>query len=151
MTLDEINPALNAIVSSLFRVSAKLFVVQDGKLLVVREDQGWYGLPGGGIDHGESIIEGLTREISEEIGQEIDMTAVNSLPSIIESTAVFNGIPRLTLVYEQTPTAPKFDPHRMELDYKWVDLSEFTALSLAPNIAPMRQSLTKLLDSALRT
>jgi len=150
VTPNEINPALNTIVSSLFRVSAKLLVIQDDKLLVVHEAQGWYGLPGGGVDHGESIIEGLVREISEEIGYEIEASAVSSLPSIIESTSVFEGVPRLTLVYEQTSLAPRFTPQRRELDYKWITPNELTTLPLAPNIAPMRKSIIRLLANTYK-
>ena len=55
----------------LFRISVKA-VVRDstGKLLVTNEaDRGWH-LPGGGLDHGESIEACLKRELKEEIGYE---------------------------------------------------------------------------------
>lgn len=146
MTTSSINPDLNAITSSLFRVSAKLAVIQDDKILVVQEGQGWFGLPGGGVDHGEEIVEGLVREISEEIDQEISPHSIQSVPSIINSTAIFDGIPRLTLVYTLIESAPKLMPSRLELDFKWVSLEGFASLNLAPNIAPMREDILRMLS-----
>lgn len=145
MTQPQVNPALNAITSSLFRVSAKLLVIQDSKLLVVKEDQGWYGLPGGGVDHGEDIIEGLVREISEEVGQIINHSDVNPTPVIVNSIGLFDGIPRLTLVYTQVSEAPAIAPNHSELTYAWVSPDEFSSLALAPNIAPMREAILRIL------
>ncbi len=145
MSQPDSNPVLDAITSSLFRVSAKLLIVQDDKLLVVHEQQGWFGLPGGGVDHGESIIEGLAREISEELGCQIDPTTVAPLPILIDSTTIFDGIPRLTLFYEQTDAALRHNPRQLELDYAWVTPNEFASLTLGPNIAPMREAIIRLL------
>lgn len=145
MPQPDINPTLDSITSSLFRVSAKLLVIQDSKLLVVHEQQGWFGLPGGGVDHGENIIEGLAREISEELGCQVGPTAVMPLPTLIDSATVFDGIPRLTLFYEQVAGAVRLTPRRVELDYRWVTLEELSTLPLGPNIDSMRQAIRKLL------
>lgn len=55
---------------SLFRISVKALIQNEaGKTLVVRtgDDRGWT-LPGGGVDHGEDILQGLQRELGEELG-----------------------------------------------------------------------------------
>jgi len=54
---------------SLYRVSLKAVIRDaDGKVLVVKEarDSHW-NLPGGGMDHGETINQGLKRELYEEL------------------------------------------------------------------------------------
>jgi len=53
----------------LFRVSLKSVIFnEDGEVLVVKETgRDWWDLPGGGIDHGESVKEGLARELREEV------------------------------------------------------------------------------------
>lgn len=140
---DTIRPDLNEIASSLFRVSAKLLIIQDGKLLVTREAEGWCGLPGGGVDHGEAIAAGLVREIEEELGCVIDPETIASVPSLIDTTAVFNGIPRCTLVYQRTQS-PTVAPARQELDFSWVTPEEFSQLDLAPNITPLREQILGL-------
>ncbi|MBM3209952.1 NUDIX hydrolase [Candidatus Saccharibacteria bacterium] len=50
-----------------YRVSVKA-VIKDstGSVLVVQENKDWT-LPGGGIDHGESPLVALKRELSEEV------------------------------------------------------------------------------------
>ena len=49
------------------RVRATVVAQQDGKVLLVRErDTGHFGLPGGGIESGEYVMEAALRELREE-------------------------------------------------------------------------------------
>jgi ADP-ribose pyrophosphatase YjhB (NUDIX family) len=52
------------------RNTARGIVVDDGKLLVFRlaKADGWYSLPGGGIEFGENIEQAIAREMLEETG-----------------------------------------------------------------------------------
>jgi 8-oxo-dGTP diphosphatase len=55
--------------SPFYRVSLKAIVRDDaGRVLVTREPDGVYELPGGGWDHDEDLESGLAREIEEELG-----------------------------------------------------------------------------------
>jgi 8-oxo-dGTP diphosphatase len=57
-----------------YRVTVKGLCVRDGKVLLVRESakiSGKWELPGGGLDFGEDICEGLKRELREEMGMEV--------------------------------------------------------------------------------
>ncbi len=53
----------------LFRVSLKAVIFNmQGEVLVVKEHgRDWWDLPGGGMDHGETIKESLARELKEEV------------------------------------------------------------------------------------
>lgn len=52
----------------LFRISVKALVFNDkNEVLLVREGGKEWDIPGGGIDHGESIENTLRRELEEEI------------------------------------------------------------------------------------
>ena len=133
----DIHPELNQITSSLFRVSAKLLVIQNEKILVVHEKEGWFGLPGGGVDHGEPVLETLIREISEEISTNVVAAHISPLPIAVDSTATFDGIPRATLLYEYTADEP-LQPKNLELTFRWVSADEYAQLLLAPNIVPLR-------------
>jgi 8-oxo-dGTP diphosphatase len=56
---------------SFYRVTVKGLVVQDGKILLLKESEklsGKWELPGGGLDFGEDLHSGLKREIEEETG-----------------------------------------------------------------------------------
>lgn len=53
----------------LYRVSVKCLIQNDkSELLVVKETgRHWWDLPGGGMDHGESIKKTIAREMKEEV------------------------------------------------------------------------------------
>ena len=53
----------------LFRISLKALIRDEqGRVLVVKETgRDWWGLPGGGMDHGETITSALARELHEEV------------------------------------------------------------------------------------
>ena len=51
---------------SFHRVTIKGLIVKDGKILLFKEYNGHWELPGGGLDFGENIEDALKREIEEE-------------------------------------------------------------------------------------
>ncbi len=54
---------------SFYRVSIRALIYNDrGEIMLVREEPGNdFNLPGGGIDHGETVHECLVRELHEEL------------------------------------------------------------------------------------
>ena len=89
----------------LYRVSVKALIQDEhDEILVVRtgDDAGWT-LPGGGMDHGEDTVEGLRRELQEELGTEkveIGKTPILIENSQAESGSKYEGTWVLRLVYE---------------------------------------------------
>jgi 8-oxo-dGTP diphosphatase len=60
-----------------FRVSAFAIIEQDGKyLLARRRDIGWWNLAGGGLESGETVDEGLAREVMEEVRMTVTIERV---------------------------------------------------------------------------
>ncbi len=63
-----------------YRVSVKALILDDqGRFLLVKDIAGLWELPGGGLDHGESVEQGLKREIREEMG--LELTYIADTPS----------------------------------------------------------------------
>ncbi|MBU1246192.1 MAG: NUDIX hydrolase, partial [Patescibacteria group bacterium] len=61
----------NNIPNCFYRISIKALIVDDKKrFLLVKEDNGTWDLPGGGLDFGEDAKSCLKREIKEETGLE---------------------------------------------------------------------------------
>ena len=57
--------------NTFYRVSVKALIKdKDGRVLVLKEDQDTWSLPGGGLDHGEDPKLGILRELKEELGIE---------------------------------------------------------------------------------
>lgn len=55
--------------NTFYRVSVKALIQdEEGRVLVVKEDQDAWSLPGGGLEHGEDPVDGVLRELSEELG-----------------------------------------------------------------------------------
>jgi 8-oxo-dGTP pyrophosphatase MutT (NUDIX family) len=60
----------------LYRISIKCLIRNErGEVLVVKETgRDWWDLPGGGMDHHESIKSAIAREMKEEVNLEGDFT-----------------------------------------------------------------------------
>lgn len=55
--------------NTFYRVSVKALIRNEiGQVLVVKENQDTWSLPGGGLDHGEKPEDGIRRELNEELG-----------------------------------------------------------------------------------
>lgn len=138
-----IDQRLNAIIDCLYRVAGKAVIINDGKLLLVREEQGWYGLPGGGVAHGEDIRASLAREISEELGTTASVDEIPEQPAFVSTEGIVKGIPRTTLFYLVDLEKINFAPKSV-LRHTWVDKQDLAVTQLAPNIAVVRDKLESL-------
>jgi 8-oxo-dGTP diphosphatase len=69
-------------------VSAAIF--RDGKVLLVRRARspakGFYSLPGGRVEFGESLHQALKREVDEETGLAIDIVGLAGWREVLPST-----------------------------------------------------------------
>lgn len=58
--------------NAFYRVSVKALIRNEkGHVLVLKENQDTWSLPGGGLDHGENAAAGLRRELKEELNLEV--------------------------------------------------------------------------------
>ena len=65
-----------------FRIGVFAVIERGGRyLLARRRDIGWWNLAGGGLEYGETVEEGLAREVREEIGVEIEIVRLIGLYS----------------------------------------------------------------------
>ncbi|QCT41169.1 NUDIX hydrolase [Candidatus Saccharibacteria bacterium oral taxon 488] len=93
--------------SSAYRVVVKGLVRDySGKLLFVQERSDSWDLPGGGLEHGEGVIEALKREFLEELEADVKVSTEN--PLIIPTWNTKFDDPVLIIAYKVTLlTAPR--------------------------------------------
>lgn len=103
--------------SAQFRVAVSALIF-DGEriLLALRRDIEWWNLPGGGMEIGETVDEALCREVSEEIGLEIEvgqLVGVYSKPQKQEVVLTFrcNVISGMPIATEESRECRYFDPN----------------------------------------
>ena len=60
--------------SARFRIGVYAVIFHEGQvLLALRRDIGWWNQPGGGLEVGETVEEGVCREVREETGLEVEV------------------------------------------------------------------------------
>lgn len=95
----------------LFRLSIKALILNDdGEVLVVKETgRDWWDLPGGGMDHKESIKDAIARELKEEVNLSGDFTyEVISVdePAFLDHANLW----QVRLVFFVKPAVMQFSP-----------------------------------------
>lgn len=95
-----IDPRLNDIDDCLYRVAVRALVMQNDKVLLVKENEEWWALPGGGVDHGETIASTLTREVEEELDVPANEVSTDFKLAYYNLGTVVNGIPRMNIYFK---------------------------------------------------
>ncbi len=109
----------------------------DGVLLQRRDDNGQWGLPGGGVDPGESVTEAVAREVREETGLEVRPLRLIGVYSMPEHGQVItypdgNVIHYVSSCFECTVTGGTLAAGPESLDVGW-----FEPTALPPDTLPI--------------
>lgn len=117
-----------------YRISIKALVLDEqGRIMLVREDNDKWELPGGGLDHGEDVRKGLAREIKEEMGLEV--THVAETPSYFYTfVAEVSKQWMSNVVYEVKLKDLNFTPSDECQEIRFVTKEEAQDMNLFPNI-----------------
>lgn len=120
---------MNNIPNGFYRVSIKGLILNETKekFAIVLEDNGWWELPGGGLDWGEKIENCLNREIKEEMG--LIVTKINDSPSYHLIGKNMKGNWTLNLVYEIEVEDLNFTPSEECQEIKFVSPKELESIN----------------------
>ncbi len=109
-------------------------IVNDGKALITRRgvepEKGRFDIPGGFLSGGEDPIEGLKRELREELGLEIEV-AVDDCVSIVAHTYGPEGEFVLALGFLASWVGGEPRAADDVAGFTWVDLDELDRLDFA--------------------
>lgn len=115
-----------------YRVSAKALIYKDNKVLLIKEDNGMWELPGGGLEIGETFSLGIKRELKEELG--INMINISSQPKYVW-TLIDNNKPKLILLFLVEVDSFDFNGNPKEsLEIGFFNKEEMKNMNLHPNI-----------------
>jgi 8-oxo-dGTP diphosphatase len=128
-------------VPCIYRISVKATIKDEsGRILLLREKDGSWELPGGGLEHGEDAKEALAREIAEETGLTVEW--MSDHPETFWTIRKGTDLPTLKwfafVVYE-TKVSGTFrpDPTSDEAqEAKYFSKNEAKALKLHDNTRP---------------
>lgn len=119
-----------------YRISIKALVLNEArdKFLIVKEDDGRWELPGGGLDWGTTPHEDLPREISEEMG--LRVTWIAPRPSYFLTCKNSKGdIWIANVLYETTLESLSFTASDECTEVRFVNADELKNLDLFHNLA----------------
>ncbi len=125
-----------------YRISVKAIIKDDsGRILLGREKDGAWELPGGGLEHSENPKEALVREVAEETGFTVDWMSDQPIAFWTINKEV--GLPTLkwfAFVAYEARVSGKFKPNHDTNDeveeVRYVNSEEARSLQLHDNTKP---------------
>ncbi len=125
--------------NAFYRVSAKALILDESgkRFVVILEDNGWWELPGGGLDWGESIEECLKREIQEEMG--LIVTEVAKNPSYYLIGKNMDDQPSLNLVFVVKVKDLNFRPSDECMELKFISPEEIDTIKAYRNVRELAE------------
>jgi 8-oxo-dGTP diphosphatase len=126
-------------------VSAAIF--RDGKVLLVRRARsparGFYSLPGGRVEFGESLHTALHREVDEETGLRIEIVGLAGWREVLPGAS--GGGHYLIMSFATRWAAGEPVLNEEHDDFKWLSPHEFGDLKLTGGLIEVVQAASRLL------
>ena len=119
--------------NTVFGVRATALIVEEGKLLVVEDEGGFYTI-GGAIQVGERTEEAVIREVREELGVK---AKAEQLAFVVENRFEQDGISYHNIEFHYLVDLLEDAPLTMQEDAKqlpcrWIDLNQLNTVPLKP-------------------
>jgi len=130
-----------------YRVSTKAVIVKDGKVLLVKEGSDFWDLPGGGIDHqDEDTLNGLARELNEELG--VAPAHCSKLPVFVWKTYdTVNERPIIVLGYRVELDTMGFGLKPPVVAAEFIDINNVPAETMEPYTRPFYDELVAVVGN----
>jgi len=128
----DIDPRLEEIDDSLYRVAVRALIVSNSRVLAVKESDGddWWAIPGGGVDYGESLKDCLLREITEEVGVAAGSVSSDFRIVYYNIGKVVNGVPRMNIFFKVSIPEEEITKTEHVEKWEWFTNEEFMELGL---------------------
>jgi 8-oxo-dGTP diphosphatase len=128
-------------------VSAAIF--RDGKVLLVRRarspGKGFYSLPGGRVEFGESLHQAIAREVDEETGLKIDIVGLAGWREVLPSAGGGGHYVIMSFAAHWRANEPVLnDEHD---DFKWLVPDALGDLKLTGGLAEVLEAAERLIKA----
>ena len=127
-------------------VSAVIF--RDGKVLLVRRarapGKGFYSLPGGRVEFGESLHTALAREVDEETGLKIDIVGLAGWREVLPEPTGSGHYLIMSFAARWTAREPVLNEEHD--DYKWLAPGAFGDLKLTGGLLEVVEAAQRLVQ-----
>jgi len=119
-----------------YKVSVKALVVNDeGKIMLCKEEDGGWELPGGSVDFGESFKDCLTREVKEEMG--VNVIEMDNNPKYAWKYKKSEKIHRVFLGFRAKLDSFDFTPSDECVELNFFSKDELSKINLQPHCRPI--------------
>ena len=124
-------------------IAAASVIVEDGKLLLVRDTHGFWASVGGWVDEGESPDEAILRELREELGVEAEVTEVLHPHLEWKAEQATDGSGFLLFVYRLRLLSRDFTLLEAEItEARWVAPADWPGLPMLPYVRALLEERT---------
>jgi ADP-ribose pyrophosphatase YjhB (NUDIX family) len=128
-------------------VSAAIF--RDGKVLLVRRarspGKGFYSLPGGRVEFGESLHQAIAREVDEETGLKIDIVGLAGWREVLPSAGGGGHYVIMSFAAHWRANEPVLnDEHD---DFKWLAPDALGDLKLTGGLPEVLEAAERLIKA----
>ena len=121
-------------------LAAAAVVVREGRLLLLEDRWGRWGLPSGFVERGESTEETLRREVLEELGVECEIIAPHSVDIDWEGP---EGAVFVLMHFAVSLSSDDFAPNEEVIRFAWVSPDEVDGYDVWPNVLRLAEGLVE--------
>lgn len=114
------------------RVTNCLIINDQEVLLLKKPRYGWYAMPGGKMEAGESIHESVLREVEEETGLMIDNPQLYSVATMTKASAQSPKDEWLMFTFKTDKFSGELVSETPEGELEWIPISQIGQIPTAP-------------------
>ena len=114
------------------RIVVRAVIIKNKKILLCRmKREGWYFLPGGGVEFAEDIRHALLRELKEELGIRARRC---SFLGFVENFFRLNGrfAHELNILVRAEIGAERVNAVERHIEFEWIPINEFSREHVLP-------------------
>ena len=129
------------------QLAVRAVIFREGKLLLLKRAKspghGFWSLPGGRVEFGESLHVALTREVDEEAGLKIDIVALAGWREVLPGAGGGGHYLIMSFAARWAAGEPRLNEEHD--DFKWVEPGQFGNLRLTGGLPDVVEAARRLI------